>query len=113
MSRILLIILTFIPLAGCGVTPVDQIKINEVCSKVTNENWFTPMRGELSTSEACHQSSMNILDGQIPCTLGGLPGWCRVQRDGGISYHRGISPNWLDIHASEVSLTEGHLNLIR
>ena len=96
MSRFLLI-----ALAGCSLSYEELDHIEEVCSKVDETRWATPMRGELTAHDACRQSSMNILDGQNPCTFGGLPGWCRVHENGGVSFHRGISPYWMDIEASE------------
>jgi hypothetical protein len=109
MSRLLLIALT---LAGCSVSAEEQAQIDKVCAKVTDENWSSPPSSHGWTNRPAKQvcqEAVNVSNGEIPCTFGGLKGWCLERENGSVSYHRGISPCWTDIDASERSLVDPHL----
>jgi hypothetical protein len=108
----LLIILT-LSVVGCGgPMSLTDAQIDEVCQHVNDENWHTPVWNH-SAQEECRQSRMNIADEQIPCTFGGLPGWCRRISTAGpvIGFHRGISTNWMDISVQELPLVSPHLTV--
>lgn len=112
MFRLVLSTLTIIALAGCsGPMSLDDTEVNEVCQHVTDQNWHSPVWGH-SSQEECRESRMNIADEQVPCTFGGLAGWCRLAPDGSaIGFHRGISTNWMDISAQEWPLVQSHLQI--
>ncbi|MBI4256448.1 hypothetical protein HY626_00120 [Candidatus Uhrbacteria bacterium] len=113
MIRHVLSAIAILTLAGCGgPMSLDDAEVNEVCQHVNDQNWHSPVWNH-SAREECEQSHMNIADEQVPCTFGGLPGWCRLDSSGSaIGYHRGISTNWMDISPTEKSLTDGHLVIL-
>ncbi|MFA4845712.1 MAG: hypothetical protein WC654_04095 [Patescibacteria group bacterium] len=111
MLRFLIITLSLI---GCsGPMALSDTEIDEICSKVNDENWHSPAWNR-SSQEECRLSRMNIADEQIPCTFGGLAGWCRIQPDGSVrGFHRGISTNWMDISIEEIERVAPHLVILK
>lgn len=97
-------------LAGCGGSmSLTDKEVDATCQHVNDENWHSP-EWNRSAQEECRDSRVNIADGQVPCTLGGLAGWCRLNEDGlPTGFHRGISTNWVDIAMEEIPLVEKSL----
>ena len=63
-----------------AVTP----EIEEICSKVNNDNWHTFMWGERSAQDVCRQNWVLLTgpNASLLCSFGGLPYLCQTTQDG-------------------------------
>ena len=78
-----LLISLFCLLSGCSCNDdsgKSPEKSAEICSKVTNENWYTVQWGNVSSQDLCNKHWYVFYnDGNestLPCTFGGMPFIC-------------------------------------